>query len=277
MPYVYSPNIIIDQITIKNEGTGTSVDLISSAGSGSYLSFDTLVLNEDMNEPSMSGSLIVVDNNNFIDSVNLKGGSSTVTFKLTFVDTDKDKPLYTTKTLGFAILDTKVLNDMADQKVSGGSGTPNKILIRFASRSYVYTNFGAAFDSDFIGTISNPHDNILDPFKTEKDPEPSVECVVNPVKVLIPGKSTTIDKEMGVIVSDWGVEKPKSFISKIVSFFNSDRIKDTSEKPLNSDSSYNDVWIKSFNYYYPYFKSARNPLITNILNYVKESFRWINW
>lgn len=266
MPFVKNQNFRIKQITLKNETAGTSVDLISDKANA-YHAFDMLTINEDMNEPSLSGSIIVVDNNNFVDSVNLKGGSSVIIFTLTFNDPDTT----VTKKRGFSILDCKVLNDMADQKVSGGSGTPNKLLIRFASRSYVYTNFGAAFSEDFIGTISNPHEEQLDPFTIEQTPAPVAECKKITNKIIVPGTSTTVDKDVYVVDSVWGVDKPKSFISKIVSFFNADRINDTDPKPLNSDSSYNDVWIKPLNYYYPKFKNTKNALITNLLNYVKEN------
>jgi len=270
MAFIYSPNISINQITIRNPLLGTNIDLISSDLS-SYPSFDMLTINEDINEPSISGSLLLIDNNNFIDAINLRGGSSEVIIDVTYNFYDGDAERGETKQYAFSILDCKVLNDMADQKVSGGSGTPNKIMIRFASRSYIFTNFGAGFGVDFIGTISNTHVKEESPFSIEQQPNPPATCTEVIAQIQVPGKKETKTKKYRIPDRAWGVDKPKSFISKIVSLFNADRIIDTPIKPLNSDNSFNDVWIKPFNYYYSKFKNAKQPLLTNILNYVKEN------
>lgn len=269
MAKINTPNIEITQISISNPSLGTSIDLMANGGNTkeSYTAFDTLLFNEDINEPSITGSIVVVDSNNFIDSLNLKGGSAIIVFTILFKDPDQT----TSKKYAFSILDTMVINDMADQKVSGGSGTPNKVLIRFASRAFTYTIFGLGFDTDFIGTISNTHKENPTPYDTESEPNPKVSCSVLNLPTLVPGQSTTVNVETPIIESEWGVTKPKSFISKVVSLFNQDRIPGTENKPLNSDSSYNDIWIKSVYYYYPMFKFSNNPMITALLNYIKEN------
>ena len=266
MAEVFANNIEFLSIELSNPGLDTSIDLISESNKkNSYASFDTVIFNEDMNDISLSGSLVLVDNSNYIDTLNLKGGNALIKFIINFYDgvgaTNK-------KELAFNIIDVKVLNDMADQKVSGGSGTPNKLLIRFASRSYVYTNFGAGFTTDFIGIVSNDHDNVKTPFSSEKEPTAEqiiTSCSEKEIQIY-PGKT----KKYPIIEPGYGTDKPKSFISKVVSMFNTDKLT-TQDKPLNSHASLTSVWIKPINFYYPKFKHSKAPLLTNLINYVKEN------
>ena len=81
MAEVFANNIEFLSIELSNPGLDTSIDLISESNKkNSYASFDTVIFNEDMNDISLSGSLVLVDNSNYIDTLNLKGGNALIKF-----------------------------------------------------------------------------------------------------------------------------------------------------------------------------------------------------
>ena len=275
---VQQTNVEFKKIIIRNTAIGSSIDLIAeqnkrSVTDNSYVSFDSLLLNEDINEPSLSGSLNITDNNNYIDKLNLKG-SAEIEVWINFYDTIDNTGNYktTSKKLYFDIIDIKTVTDLANQRVSGNSGTPNKLVIRFASRGFVYTNFNTAFTEDFIGTISNEF-SVEEPYKNsnqeEDTPNPKVSC--KKVTKTSGDEKNPITESFYMVNASWLPDggNPRSFICKVVDFLNNDRIS-PEKKPLESHSSWNDVYIKAENFYYPRFKPSQTSRLTNLINYVKE-------
>lgn len=279
MPYAFEKNIEFTSIKIYNDNDGF-IDLIESADyPDAYMSFDSIVLNEDINEPAMSGSLNLTDANNFLDKLSLKPGNQ-IEISVTFLEPppgnfDKEpEPIRFSKTLYFNIIDIKTTTDMANQKVTGGYGTPVKVIIRFASKMFNYLNYqlNSYFGKDdFLGTISN--ENLEDELLEEP-------LVADDIRTVC--EVTTITTDLGTeddpyLVSsknvavrwDWGTENPRSFMTELFKKIR-EYTQETNPKPLYTHSSYNDVWYRPQNYNYPNFKFAKPPTLVNFLNYVKE-------
>ena len=220
MPYAFEKNIEFTSIKIYNDNDGF-IDLIESADyPDAYMSFDSIVLNEDINEPAMTGALNLTDANNFLDKLSLKPGNQ-IEISVTFLEPppgnfDKEpEPIRFSKTLYFNIIDIKTTTDMANQKVTGGYGTPVKVIIRFASKMFNYLNYqlNSYFgEFDFLGTISNENlkDELLEESLSAENITINCEVTENLKNLGTEGEPYFVSSKNTAVRWDWGSENPRS-------------------------------------------------------------------
>jgi hypothetical protein len=186
--------------------------------------FDKLVIDEDMFAESIFGSVEIYDSSpnlsyiNTIDYANL----GEIVIKM-YGDT-----------FYFDLVDIQILTDLASKKLVGPDGRPTKVIVRFASKLFLYKNFNTTYYEDFIGKISFTGDT--------NTTETFVE----------------------------GIDLPKSgegmagFVQDIL------YSKANANKPLNADPTFNDIWYKHDPTFYPWSKSGNTSRLSQILNYVAE-------
>jgi hypothetical protein len=140
------------------------------------------------------------------------------------------------KAYSYRVLDINVSSDLASKQVSGPIGTVNKVTIRFSSESFVNKNFDTLFDSNYIGKISK-------------------DAKSKPSTILPAGFDSAEFKKHEASMS--------GFVQDMMAKF-------APNAKLEADSTYNDIWLKTENFFYPLFKIGNNLRISQLMNYVCE-------
>lgn len=226
------PNIEITNIGILNS-FDRDFQIFPRTGSASNESFllDELTIKEDMFSEAIFGSISFFDSSYIIDQLNLTSSLDSVYFTL-YNDYHQ-----------YRIIDVNVASDLASKQVHGPIGTVNKVTIRFSSDSFINTNFDTLFDANYIGKISKSRDS--DSGTISAPPEfNQAEFRKNEAKM-------------------------EGFVQHLMDKYNT-RAGAGPEKPLVSDSTYNDIWVKTENFFYPLYKIGNNLRISQLMNYVCE-------
>jgi hypothetical protein len=116
--------------------------------------FDNIVLEEDMFNESMFGSLSFYDSSPNLYYANQINFNNVVSINLYG------------RTRTFDILDVSIATDLSAKTMTVGpvnlgnqpaqdSGKPTKVIVRFASKLFAYNNYYSKLDNDFIGFISS--------------------------------------------------------------------------------------------------------------------------
>jgi hypothetical protein len=300
---VQSPNIYIRKLIIRSNSPGLAnnprlvegidtvennleIDLINRNSSIETLSFYSLNFIEDINQPHVSGTILLVDSTNIFDHLGIST-TGEIEIQLEFNDTGKDFNDVKVKqtTLFFYIIDIDVINDPASQEISRGMGTQNYISIRFASKEFVHSDFITAnyskkntqYVENFIGPISNEYTQISEIKTTPLTPELEITSVKAPRDPEDTDGDTDIPllDEFGEpqynLYNKWKENTP-SFFGNLISNYNEERSisENRPKKEFKSHATHNDVWIKPEYFYYPGYKLSHTPRVTQFINYVKQ-------
>jgi len=226
------PNIEITNIGILNSFS-RDFQIFPRTGSASNESFllDELTIKEDMFSEAIFGSISFFDSSYIIDQLNLTSSLDSVYFTL-YNDYHQ-----------YRIIDVNVASDLASKQVHGPIGTVNKVTIRFSSDSFINTNFDTLFDANYIGKISKSRDS--DSGTISAPPE---------------FNQAEFRKNEAIM---------EGFVQHLMDKYNT-RAGAGPQKPLVSDSTYNDIWVKTENFFYPLYKIGNNLRISQLMNYVCE-------
>jgi len=135
-------------------------------------------------------------------------------------------------TFTFDLADIQIVSDIASKRLVGPDGRPTKVIVRFASKLFLYKNFNTTYSEDFIGKISS----------TNQSEGSFVE---------------------GVDLSGSGESMP-GFVQDLL--LNRAGI----NKPLYADPTFNDIWYKHDPTFYPWSKAGNTSRVSQILNYIAE-------
>ena len=218
------------QIFPRNNDTGVSDE--------SFL-LDQLIIKEDMFSEAIFGSISFFDSSYIVDQLNLTSSLDSVYFTL-YNDYHQ-----------YRILDVNVASDLASKQVHGPVGTVNKVTIRFSSDSFINKNFDTLFDSNYIGKISKTSTG------TDTESEPGTESA--PIHHSLQEGAEYQEHEA----------KMEGFVQHLMEKYNTTAGTGI-QKPLIADSTYNDIWVKTENFFYPLFKIGNNLRISQLMNYVCE-------
>lgn len=227
------PNISIDDVSII-KSDGTVFNIYPRTDTAEYEShiFDNIIITEDMFAESILGTLEFYDSTFIMDQLNLSSFDN-VFFTLDGTDYE------------FRITSINISGDLADKAIHGPSGTTNKVTIQFASDEFVYRNFDANFIDNFIGKISKS--------ATEGSSSIGIEVPDG----FDAGEYHKAEGEMPTI----------GFVQKIMSI---EKMTSYSKKPLESHNTYNDIWVKTENFFYPFYKIGNNLRVSQVMNYICE-------
>ena len=238
------PNIIIDTVGIINS---FNIDFeifprSSDAGgvSNEYFLLDQIIIKEDMFSEAIFGSISFFDSVYAIDQLKLTSSLDSVYFQFNGGDLQQ-----------YRILDITVSSDIASKAVHGPVGTVNHITIRFSSDSFVNKNFDVLFDSDYIGKISK---SVI---PDDKETPPIIETP--------PGFDSGDFKKHETLMSGFVQEMMNKFTKK-----DDTDVDQSDPKPLKADDTYNDIWLKTQNFFYPQHKVGNNLRISQLMNYICE-------
>jgi hypothetical protein len=247
------PNIIIETVGIINSfGIDFEIFPRSSASNGGvsneYFLLDQIIIKEDMFSEAIFGSISFFDSVYAIDQLKLTSSLDSVYFQ--FSDTRGQGDLQQ-----YRILDITVSSDIASKAVHGPVGTVNHITIRFSSDSFVNKNFDTLFDSNYIGKIS-------------KNVSLSIEeksSSTSQVPTGLTGFDSDEYTKHEALMSGFVQDMMDKFTKK------DDTDADQSpQKPLKADDTYNDIWVKTENFFYPLYKIGNNLRISQLMNYICE-------
>jgi len=301
---VQSPNIVIKKLILRSNSPGLvtdrnvvsgiddvennfEIDLINKTSQKTdTLSFYSLSFIEDINEPHMSGTLILIDGTNIFDHLGIST-TGEIEIDLQFLDTDDDfeDVITTDKTLFFYIIDIDVMNDPASQEVSRGMGTQNYISIRFASKEFVHSDFitknydrkNSESIQNFIGPISDDYETLEDIGTTPVTPKLEVTLLKTPKDPLDTDGDTDVPildefgEEQYILQNKWEPKTP-TFFGNLIKNYNDERTIAGNRQPkqLRAHATYNDVWVKPEYFYWPSYKISKIPRITQFINYIKN-------
>ena len=194
------------------------------------LLFDKLTIDEDMFAESVFGSIEMYDTtpDSSIQKNISFGGQVVIEIE--------------TKKYTFDISDINVVTDLASKR-QVGSSYPLKIIVRFASKLFLYMNYDTTLLNDFIGKISS----------TEKKDEKFLDTVSLP-------KS---DEPMEGFVQALYKETTKTQIDGETLYLQN-------VKPLIADNTFNDIWYRHDPSFYPWSKVGNTSRVSQIMNYVAE-------
>lgn len=229
------PNIRITNIGIINSFNRDFQIFPRSNNTGisdEYFLLDELTIREDMFSEAIFGSISFFDSSYIVDQLNLTSSLDSVYFRL-YDDYHQ-----------YRILDVNIASDLASKQVHGPVGTINKITIRFSSDSFINKNFDTLFDSNYIGKISKNSDSNSD----------------SPISA-----PPEFDQEE----FNYHETKMEGFVQHLMEKYNTTSGSGI-QKPLIADSTYNDIWVKTENFFYPLFKIGNNIRISQLMNYVCE-------
>lgn len=172
-----------------------------------------------------------------IGSIEFVDNSLSLSDKL-FVDSDVQIS-FDSKTYNFRVIDIDVTSDLASKAIVGPDNRPTKIKIRFASRLFANVNYDKFFTENFIGKIS-----IKDEDRSKITYLPEYEDL----------------KKAQAFVED-GTELDGFLQTQIAPLL---------DKPLNADSTFNDIWFKPNPVHYPYSKLSSPLRVSQLMNYITE-------
>jgi len=301
---VQYPNVIINDLIIRNASTGMlanssgefaqgiaeqqslEINLIKEAKSIDPLGVYSLSFVEDMEEPHVSGSLILVDKSNIFDNLGIRTNAE-IEMDISFGDTIDNNFNYKVnkKKLFFNIVDIETINDIASQDVNRDVGTPNYLNIRFSSKEFVHSDFvGHSINYDrvlktfdnFIGPISAEYNYTIgydgkttSTIKTDKiDDQIKIKTKVEKDKDQYGNIVMTLPQESNT----WPAENP-TFFGNLITRYNQERKSTFSNRPpkgFKSHATSNDIWIKPEYFFYPSFKNSSIPRLTQLIHYVKN-------
>lgn len=225
------PNIIIDNVFIETPLNSFTIYPRTTVLSSESFIFEKITINEDMFAESIFGSLEFYDSSYILDQLNLSFYDK-ISFKL-------DNIVYNFKI-------TEIINssDLASKLIHGPAGNAQKITINFSSEEFIYSNFDVNLYENFIGKIS----------KGICGPESS------PFSLIAQGFDSTefhnAEKEMvGLVQTLFGDTTKMTKVSK---------------KPLVADDTFNDIWVKTENFFYPFYKLGNSLRISHLMNYLSE-------
>ena len=141
-------------------------------------------------------------------------------------------------TFNFQITDINITSDLASKQTIGPNSRPTKIVVRFASNAFLTQNFNTTFFEDFIGKIS-----ITENDKDKEKYLPEVE---------LPAATSAVEE-----------------FKPLLGFVQT-QIAPALNKPLNANSTFNDIWLKHDPTHYPYSKIGSSLRISQIMNYICE-------
>lgn len=227
------PNINIKEVSIiKTDGTVFNIYPRTKTAEYESHIFDNIIITEDMFAESILGTLEFYDSTFIMDQLNLSSFDN-VFFTLDEVDYE------------FRITSINISGDLADKAIHGPSGTVNKVTVQFASDEFVYRNFDANFVNNFIGKIS----------KSATEGSSSI------------GIEVPDGFDAGEYHKAEGEMPPVGFVQKMMS---KEQMTSYSEKHLKSHNTYNDIWIKTENFFYPFYKIGNNLRVSQVMNYICE-------
>ena len=229
------PNIRITNVGIINSFNRDFQIFPRSNNTGisdEYFLLDELTIREDMFSEAIFGSISFFDSSYIVDQLNLTSSLDSVYFRL-YDDYHQ-----------YRILDVNIASDLASKQVHGPVGTVNKVTIRFSSDSFVNKNFDTLFDSNYIGKISKNSDSNSD----------------SPISA---------PPEFDQQEFNYHETKMEGFVQHLMEKYNTTSGSGI-QKPLIADSTYNDIWVKTENFFYPLFKIGNNIRISQLMNYVCE-------
>ena len=192
--------------------------------------FDKITIDEDMFAESVFGSIEMYDTT----------PDASIQKSISF-DGQVEIQIET-KTYYFDISDINVVTDLASKR-QVGSSYPLKIIIRFASKLFLYKNYDTNLLNDFIGKISSNGDvdeRFLNTINLPKSGEPMegfVQALYQEAsRVYINGKPQDI----------------------------------RNTKPLIADNTFNDIWFRHDPSMYPWSKIGNTSRVSQLMNYVAE-------
>ena len=220
-PNIPFPNIIGLKITIGD----LEIFPRNATFDNEQVLFEQITIDEDMFAESIFGSIEFVDPSPNLSYANQLNFDNLVKIQHNISDSE-------TETFEFDIVDIQVLTDLASKRLTGPDGKPVKIIVRFASKLFLYKNFDTTYVQDFIGKISKTADY---------DKEEFVE---------------------GVDLKE-SKEPMDGFIQDIISKVNPN-------KELKADPTFNDIWYKHDPFLFPWSKAGNTSRLSQIMNYVAE-------
>jgi len=188
--------------------------------------FSSVTIDEDMFAESVFGSVEFIDTSKNLFYTNEISINDPVLIS------------FDGKTFEFKIVDINIVSDLASKQIVGPDSRPTKIIVRFASDTFLNANFTKTFYEDFIGKISIKEE---DQSKTSYLPE-----------VKLPDAKSKVD----------------DFVQ--LTGFLQTQIAPILTKPLKADSTFNDIWLKHDPTHYPYSKLGSSLRISQIMNYICE-------
>jgi hypothetical protein len=225
-PNIPFPNIIGLKVTIGD----LEIFPRNATFDNEQVLFQQITIDEDMFAESIFGSIEFVDPSPNLSYANQLNFDNVVKIQHNISDSE-------TETFEFDIVDIQVLTDLASKRLTGAEGRPVKIIVRFASKVFLYQNFNTAYMQDFIGKIS----------QTGQDREEFIEGVDLPPS----------DEIMDGFVQD--------IMAKVQPDTGSGYF-----KQLKADPTFNAIWYKHDPFFYPFSKSANVSKFSQIMNYICE-------
>ena len=222
-PNVPFPNIEIQSIYIGN------LELFprNQSFQDETVMFDQFVIEEDMFAESIFGSIVFYDPLMEVFTDKVKIGD------LVVLNADG-------YSFEFEIIDINIVTDLATKQIVGPNNRPTKIIIRFASKLFSYSNFDITLLNDFIGKISLKK-------QINEEATPVVE------KEFVDGIEL---KELDDVELDGFVQ----VLARAA----------IPDKDLISDETFNSVWFKYDPAHYPWSKIGSSPKLSQLMNYVCE-------
>lgn len=193
-----------------------------------------VTIEEDMFAESVVGSVELMDPSPNLAYTNLISLNDPVTIS------------FDGNTFKFVIVDINIVSDLASKKVIGPDGAPRKVIVRFASDSFLNLNYNFVLYEDFIGKISAANSD-ADDFQDQQK-----------VMAYVPG--VNIPKASQILGSDY---------IPLQGFLQA-KVAPALDKPLKADPTFNDLWLKHDATHYPYSKLGSSVRLSQIMNYICE-------
>ena len=271
------PNVKIISIQLAKY-SGKSYEIFSQIGveADSYISFDEIVIEENMFGGSVFGSINFYDSSQLIEQFNASSFDSII-FKI-------DIGIYK-----FRILDIQPSTDLATKEIHGPAGQAILTTIRFTSDEFLYRNFDVQPLANFIGKISK--------YDANSSGNAATSNIENAGKADGGSSATSVSNstdESGSLslVQPEDEESMKGFVQVLVEAMsgvpNEVKTKASknsstpvevstvgqnngwSKKPLVADETYNDIWIQPNPFFYPFSKIANSARYHQLINYICE-------
>lgn len=220
-PNVSFPNVAITSIYVG----GIELFPRSDTYYNEALSFDKIIIDEDMFAESIFGSIEFYDYDlEYTFSEKLQIGD------LVVIEADGYR-------FQFEIMDVNIVTDLASKELVGPQ-KPVKVILRFASKLFAYSNFDVTLYDDFIGKISVNQG-------LDKDPE---------------NKETSFVEGIDLPANDIRLE---GFVNTLVEAAAPD-------KELIADETFNSIWLKYDPSSYPWSKLSSSSRLSQVMNYICE-------
>lgn len=242
------PNFKFEEISLINTTTNVNFRVYPRNADEPYI-FNQVVIDEDMFSESITGTLLFNDPAYFIDQLNFSS------FDVVQIQYKSLKQIdnQVSKTFTFKITEVVTNANNLRKSILGPAGTAIPIAIKFASDEILYKNFNSSLVSSFIGKISvgSKAGKVSNQNKKETS-YLEVTC------------------ENGESPANSNKEIP-GFIEYIFENFGKDP--DNPKNPykkLDSDPTFNSVWVKVNPSYYPWSKIGSSLKISQLMNYISE-------